>query len=539
MLACIVLLCASALLPASEAQESKLVEICQGPVIGHKAQDENVFVFNSIPYATVPTGAQRFQAPLAPPTWEEPYDAIDKGIICPQFSVPAGKTAQEDCLVASVYVPNTNATNLPVMVIIHGGQFLVGYGDVTTPKQLVDSQKLIAATCNYRLGILGFLCMGTEDIPGNAGMKDQVACLQWVKHNIASFGGNPDDVTIVGCSAGGSSVDLLMLSKLTRGLFKKVIGMSSANVGVTSVQLDPVEYARIQARRFNYDAANLYDLEQFYKNASYELLISDPPLCLKNSSVVFTPCVERNMGQKMFLEDSPFNILKSGDYVKYPVLYGFTERDGLFRINYFDTWKNDMNKNFSEFLPADLTFKDPIIKELVAEIVKKFYFGNQVIGNDNVLQYVDYFTDVIFAYPMLRSLTLQVNAGNHKMYLHEYSFVDNDSALIPYANIRGAAHCAQGFAAVDQNYSNLSYQYKNMKSIIREEWINFAITGNPTPEGCTAIPQWPPANAYRSPCMVFGQTVELKPTVMPLRATLWDLIYALFYRNPIPPTPGF
>nr|AIY69064.1 carboxyl/choline esterase [Chilo suppressalis] len=250
-------------------------------------------------------------APLAPPTWVEPFDAIDKGIICPQFSVPAGKTAQEDCLVASVYVPNTNKTNLPVMIIIHGGQFLVGYGDVTTPRQLVNSQKVIVVTFNYRLGIHGFLCLGTKDVPGNAGMKDQVALLRWVKQNIASFGGNPDEVTIVGCSAGGSSVDLLMISKLTKGLFKRVIGMSSANVGVTSVQLDPVEYARTQARR------------------------------------------------------------------------------------------------------------------------------------------------------------------------------------------------------------------------------------NPAPEGSTALPRWPPANANRSPCMEFGQTVELKPTVIPLRATLWDLIYALFYRNPIPPTPGF
>ncbi|CAG9782834.1 unnamed protein product [Diatraea saccharalis] len=535
----VVLICVCVVLTQSSAQESKLVNINQGPIIGYKAEGADVFAFYNIPYATAPTGPHKFKGPLAPPSWVEPMEAIDKGVVCPQnlMFMPPSKTIQEDCLVASIYVPNTNSSNLPVMVMVHGGAFQLGFGDAETPIHLVNTKKIIAVTFNYRVGIHGFLCLGTEDIPGNAGMKDQVALLRWVKENIVFFGGNPNDVTIAGCSAGGASTDLLMMSKLTKGLFRKVIALSGSNVGVFGVQLDPSSNARNQARKYNFENADdLNALEEFYKTASYELLMSDSQSENKHSCVIFSPCIERDVGQERFLEAGPVDILQMGDYVRYPVLYGFAEKEGLIRMFQFDTWKNDMNKNFSEFLPADLTFSDAEEREKVAAEVKKFYFGDQLINDDDILKYVDYFTDVMFVYGMLRSVTLQVEAGNHEMYLHQYSFVHDKVPFISHTNIRGAAHCSQSQAVIDEDERDLSDEYKHMKLLMREVWLNFIITGNPTPEGFSMIPRWTPANADRSPCMSFGNIAELVESVIPERAKFWDELYSLYYRHPMPPS---
>lgn len=121
---------------------------------------------------------------------------------------------------------------------------------------------------NYRVGIHGFLCLGTEDAPGNAGMKDQVALLRWVKKNIANFGGNPDDVTIGGHSSGSASVDLLMLSKSAEGLFNKVIPESGVSTSVFTIQSEPLENAKWFAKANNFtDVDDVYALEQFYKTA--------------------------------------------------------------------------------------------------------------------------------------------------------------------------------------------------------------------------------------------------------------------------------
>lgn len=208
--------------------EWKQVRTAQGEVRGRKDPAGGLYAFLNIPYAKVPVGTDRFKAPLPGPIWLEPLDAIDKGIICMQPPSPffdtSSKVMQEDCLITNVYVPDTDDKNLPVVVYIHGGAFEIGFGNMMTPKHLVRNKKVIVVNFNYRLGVHGFLCLGTEDAPGNAGLKDQVALLRWVNKNIASFGGNPDDVTIAGYSAGSVSVDLLMLSKSAKGLFNKVIG---------------------------------------------------------------------------------------------------------------------------------------------------------------------------------------------------------------------------------------------------------------------------------------------------------------------------
>ncbi|CAG9782839.1 unnamed protein product [Diatraea saccharalis] len=144
--------------------------------------------------------------------------------------------------------------------------------------------------------------------------------------------------------------------------------------------------------------------------------------------------------------------------------------------------------------------------------------------------------DVMFIYGMLRSVTLQVEAGNNKMYLHQFSYAHDKLPIIPYTNMRGANHCAQMDVVVDEDESVLSDEYRNLKATMREVWLNFIITGNPTPDGFSEIPTWTPANAQRSPCMSIGKTIELVDSVASDRFKFWNDIYDRYYRNTIQPT---
>ncbi|XP_053606827.1 venom carboxylesterase-6-like [Plodia interpunctella] len=515
-------------------EESLVVNIKQGPVRGYKQPDSNVFAFYGIPYATAPTGRQKFMPPLPPPEWTETLEAVQRHIVCIQPGFP---NTQEDCLVANVYVPHTNQTNLPVMVIVHGGGFQSLYGSILHPTALVNSTNMIAVSFNYRLGAHGFLCLGTEEIPGNSGMKDQVALLRWVQDNIAQFGGNPNDVTIEGCSAGSASVDLLSVSPMAKGLFHKIIAGSGSNVATFGVQLDPVENARIYARALNFDRVDDLDaLEEFYKTAPYETLLSDIEAITvrPDSMILFGPCVEADLGSERFLDDAPFNILRQQTTTRYPMLYGFTNLDGLLHIDHFDNWKSMMNERFSDFVPADLHFENNEEKEDVAAKIKQFYFGDEDVSESNILSYIEFITDTIFAQPMLRNVRLHSEFGDNPMYIYEYSYWDNNTDYVPHTTERGANHCDQVIAVMDENVTDSTLAYIEMKEIMREIYSNFITLGVPVPEG-SSLPAWPPADVQRTPHMSIGSILQLQGSPTQSRADFWDEIYDKYYKAPIPP----
>nr|XP_034833652.1 esterase FE4-like [Maniola hyperantus] len=524
--------------------QSHLVELPQGPVRGYRDTEYPIYAFYDIPYAKAPTGTDRFKGPLPPPVWSGVFEAVDRVILCPQLNeydlLPANKTMQEDCLTASVYVPETKEKNLPVVIYVHGGGYNSGWGNYLTPKNLVKSEKVIVVTFNYRVGAHGFLCLGTENIPGNAGMKDQVALLRWVKNNIANFGGNPDEVTIAGYSAGSAAVDLLMISKLTKNLFKRVIPESGANIAMFTIQVDPIKNAKEYASFITSDHfEDLNALEKFYQTVSYEQLNSGNVMNSKDSNFYTVPCVERNVGQEMFLEDSPVNILKSGNFTKVPILYGFANMEGLFRMHWFPHWKNAMNEKFSDFLPFDLKFESDNEKEQVAEKVKRFYFGEKLITEESVLGYIDYFTDVLFAYPMLKSVELQLEAGNNQIYLYEYSYYDENTPLVPHTdNVRGATHCAQTYVVLDELNDGIptiiSDELKAHTKVMREIWLNFMTTGMPIPED-SKLPTWRPVGAGQSPYMSLGRTLQVKDSLLKERFLFWADIYEKYYFNPSAP----
>uniref|UniRef100_A0A2A4J451 Carboxylic ester hydrolase n=1 Tax=Heliothis virescens TaxID=7102 RepID=A0A2A4J451_HELVI len=534
---CVVLVCVTAVLADEEWRE---VITAQGPVRGQRHPSGHLYAFYNIPYATAPKGADKFKAPLPPEIRTEPLHAIERRIACPQNQMAIAPDVEmtEDCLVANIFVPDTNERNLPVLVNVHGGAFLVGFGDMGRGTQFMKTKDFIIVTFNYRLGIFGFLCLGTEGVPGNAGMKDQVALLRWVNENIANFGGNPNDVTLGGCSAGSASVDLLLLSKSAKGLFHRVIPESGGNLAVFAIQRDPLEIAKTHAKDLNFiNVDDVYALEEFYKSASIDLLTADLFMDRTDSTFMFSPCVERDT-DGAFLTESPLTILKKGDYDKLPMLYGFANMEGLFRLPFYDflgNWKDKMNANFSQFLPADLTFETEEEREEVASKVKSYYFKDQPVGNDNILGYIDFFSDVLFTHAMLWAAKLQAEAGNNQIYLYEYSFVDENVPVVPHTDIRGADHCAQALAVMDgEDESKETPEFQNMRKIIREMWHNFVKTGKPVPEG-SALPSWGAAGPDRAPYMSLGVEIEQKGVLLEARTQLWAEIYEKYYLDAVPP----
>ncbi|CAG4922138.1 unnamed protein product [Colias eurytheme] len=528
----------------SHGLESRVVDTEQGPVRGYKDSDVGIFAFYGVPYAKAPTGRLRFKAPLPAIKRTGIFDAVTKDIACPQLDLVAfykrSLLITENCLIANIYVPDTTTKNLPVVVYVHGGGYVVGFGNLVTYNNLVKTKEVIVVTFNYRIGAHGFLCLGTEDIPGNAGMKDQVALLRWVQKNIKNFGGNPEDVTIAGYSAGSSSVDLLMLSKMTKGLFTKVIPESGANTAAWSVQTDPIAVAKEYARSLNFtNVDDFYALEEFYKTISHEILYSVLPINRTDATFLFSPCVERDTEGDEFLTDSPVNILQNGDYVKLPMLYGFANMEGLIREPLFEEWKDKMSNKFSDFLPPDLQFADEAEKEEVANKIRKFYFGDGPINDEKILNYIDYFSDIFFAYATLRSVKLHVEAGNNQIYLYEYSFVHDETPPVSHTNVRGAAHCMQSAAIADGNFTHsdeslANNELKEMKKLLRDLWFNFVKTGRPVPEG-SDYPAWPPVGEGCSPHMIINKPLKLGGSLLKERTAFLDEIYDKHSRHPSPP----
>jgi para-nitrobenzyl esterase len=210
-------------------------------------QTDGTYSFKGIPYAAPPVGRLRFCAPASVEPWTGVRDCTKPGPACPQ--IPAGNERyrvsgpfDEDCLTLNVWTPTLGDDTLrPVVLFFHGGGYLAGSGSVP----IYDSRHfaehgIVAVTCNYRLASLGFLYLDGlfdgYDGSGNAGILDHIAALEWIRGNISAFGGDPDNVTIYGSSAGGISVCTLMAVPRARTLFHRAVPVSCAAGVVRSVE---------------------------------------------------------------------------------------------------------------------------------------------------------------------------------------------------------------------------------------------------------------------------------------------------------------
>jgi para-nitrobenzyl esterase len=237
-----------AALAAAASPPLASVRISSGELQGR--QSGTIFSFLGVPYASDTAGANRWRAPQWVTPWSGVRDAAAFGADCPQgapYEPPGGTPwtsgyfthgpQSEDCLFLNVWTPTLRASaKLPVLVWIHGGAFAGGSGAVPIHNgAALAARGIVVITINYRLGVLGFMALpaltAEAGSSGNYGLMDQIAALQWVKRNIAKFGGDPARVTIAGQSAGAASVQDLIASPAAQGLFAGAIVESDPMVG--------------------------------------------------------------------------------------------------------------------------------------------------------------------------------------------------------------------------------------------------------------------------------------------------------------------
>ncbi|MFI4964172.1 MAG: carboxylesterase/lipase family protein [Caulobacterales bacterium] len=219
---------------AAHAEAAATVRIDSGPLVGVAEGPANIF--RDIPYAAPPVGALRWAPPQPVKAWRAPRPAALAGPSCPQpmnangapNSGGANGPTSEDCLQLNVYAP-PHAKDAPVMLWIHGGGHRTGAGWIYGGQNFARDG-VVVVTINYRLGALGYFAHPAIDKAarpgdpvGNYGLMDQIAALKWVQRNIAAFGGNPQNVTVFGESAGGMSTLALLATPAARGLYQKAI----------------------------------------------------------------------------------------------------------------------------------------------------------------------------------------------------------------------------------------------------------------------------------------------------------------------------
>ncbi|MFA7089845.1 MAG: carboxylesterase family protein [Bacteroidales bacterium] len=284
-------------------QHNPVLTIEGGQVQGVKAELKGVYVYRGIPYAAPPIKELRWKAPQPVIPWEGVRIADSFGH--PSFQAahyPGGYTTEwgygdesaysEDCLYLNVWTkaPGQTGKKLPVAVWIFGGGLREGWGsEPEFDGEAWAGKEVVLVTFNYRLGVFGFLthpelaAESPENVSGNYGILDQIEALKWVKKNIAQFGGDPDNITIFGQSAGGRSTKTLCASPLARGLFNKAIIMSASGLTLTPASADMSPYRRAfapltleeSARQTKdvMDWAGLISLEKM-RSASTEVVFS-------------------------------------------------------------------------------------------------------------------------------------------------------------------------------------------------------------------------------------------------------------------------
>jgi para-nitrobenzyl esterase len=205
-----------------------LIQTPLGPVVG--AEDAGIHRFLGIPYAQAPVGDLRFAAPVPIQPWSEPLDATAFGPVAPQGSAPGGESLwepNEDANFLNLNVLTTDVTgSKPVMVWIHGGAYISGAGSQDMYDGNVYARRdVVFVSINYRLGFEGFGYLA--DGVNNRGLRDQITALAWVRDNIAAFGGDPNNITVFGESAGAGCIAALMASPAAQGLFQRAIAQST------------------------------------------------------------------------------------------------------------------------------------------------------------------------------------------------------------------------------------------------------------------------------------------------------------------------
>uniref|UniRef100_A0A2S2QZ43 Carboxylic ester hydrolase n=1 Tax=Sipha flava TaxID=143950 RepID=A0A2S2QZ43_9HEMI len=399
---------------------------------------------------------------------------------------------QEDCLYLNIYTPKlpdyTKTSDLMnVVVFIHGGAFISGQGSIYGPQYLLDSNNFVFVTINYRLGVLGFASTGDHVIPGNNGLKDQVSALKWIQRNIKVFGGDPDSVTITGMSAGASSVHYHLISPMSRGLFNRAILQSGSAFCNWAYTENVVQKTKFVANILGCQTNNSMDIVR--------CLLSRPGKSIAESVSYFTqwkgnpftpfgPTLEFE-GEEKFLPDIPEKLVP----YDIPVLVSTTQDEGLIFIA-LKEFIDELNSNWDECIPHLLdynyTISNEYLKTKVAQDIKKFYFGDQMVSTKTMSNIIKMISDRLFGYAISNAAQHIASKNSASVYFHEFGYSGNYSILAdinPNFDSRGSGVCHgdETMYVISMAGKNVHRNEKdtNMMKTMVTIWASFIKNGKP------------------------------------------------------------
>lgn len=454
-----------------------------GSVEGSMSTDGKVQIFKGIPYAAPPVGALRWKEPQPAANWRDVRKATEFGPQCMQARVyddmvfrDAGPS--EDCLYLNVWTPKASSSaKLPVMVWIYGGGFQSGA--TSEPRQ--DGEHLahkgvVIVSMNYRLGIFGFFSHRelTKESPhhasGNYGLQDQAAALRWVQKNIAAFGGDPENVTIFGESAGSLSVCALMASPTSKALIHRAIGESGAFFGRT-LTAERLPESEQDGAKFG-GTVGADTLEKLRGMTAQQLLDAATK---DRNAFHFGPNIDG-----YFFPESPAQIYAKGNQAHVSLLAGWNRDEGNYHM--FFGADPPTSENYSKKL-------DQQFGKNVPDVLRLFPAGS----DEKIKTSADLLATANFiGYGTWKWIEMQSKIGRVAVYRYEFDQALPAEPSAPPSpdrpRVNHASEIEFVFGALDSRKLPWRPEDYELSDQMGSYWTNFAKTGNPNGSG---LPQWP------------------------------------------------
>uniref|UniRef100_A0A182TDG7 Carboxylic ester hydrolase n=1 Tax=Anopheles melas TaxID=34690 RepID=A0A182TDG7_9DIPT len=523
-----------------------------GPVRGVRktaATGVEYLNFQRIPYCKPPIGERRFKDLELPEPWTEPLDCTQQGPSGYQFNKLLNKiVGSEDHLYMNVYTKELKPAKLrPVMLWIHGGAFMRGSSgtEMYGPDYLIQKD-IVLVTFNYRIGAFGFLSLDSMElgIPGNGGLKDQNVALRWVRDNIAQFGGDPDNVTLFGESAGGCSVHYHMVSSQSRQLFRRAIVMSGCTLNNWStVPRRGMAERLAKALGWNGKGGEA-EVLKVLRAAPAEEIIKHQDLLLTPNELenrilfAFGPVVEPYVTESTFIPKAPLEMCREAWSNDIDILIGGNSEEGLFCLSSIKESPAIMDnlKNFEYLVPTELELvRGSQACQQYGLKLKKFYYGESQPSFDNRDGYLTLMTDKLFWHGLHRTVCSRISSQTPaKTFVYRFAV---DSETYNHYRIYFCDRNARGTAHAD----DLSYLFKNVLSPVPdvgtmehrtmqtlvELFTNFATVGSPNVGGSVGD-IWQPVGAKVEPykCLnINNGGVSFIDLPEMRRMQLWDSLY--------------
>ncbi|XP_053664049.1 uncharacterized protein LOC128713213 [Anopheles marshallii] len=379
------------------------------------------------------------------------------------------------------------------MVYIHGGGFMSGSGSsfFYNPEYFIQ-QDVLVVTINYRLGPLGFLCLPSAGIPGNAGLKDQLLALKWVNENIAQFGGNPDNVTLFGESAGSMSTYLHYLSPNSRKYIHRAICQSGVAITDSFFQVEPEVKARKLARFFGYtgdsDQGVLETLEQvsaaeLAKHQNEAISEAEKQLAL---IFIFRPVIEQRQTDDSIITQHPMDILKSYDTLRMPLMEGCNDGEGILALRSLGKRWKTFGKAPERFVPVLLGRSPELDRGVVGREIQRFYFGDRPVGERTIDNMCDVMSDNTFITNSATSAEWLAKFQPNAPHFHyRFSYVGRFSLikrLFMLSHVHGACHADDTMYMFNPGFLPKlppSSPECRVRDIFIALWTSFAKHGDP------------------------------------------------------------